>query len=77
MHQVLLPENVPFDSSTFSPGSHFYLMFVSFVNMLSLLYIDMEEEEEDEENLFRQVSTGNLPSFLSRSFGGFVLYTTH
>ena len=38
--------------------------------------MDMEEEE-DEENLFKQVSTGNLPSFLSRSFGGFVLYTTH
>ena len=53
MHQVLLPENVPFDSSTFSPGSHFYLMFVSFVNMLSLLYIDMEEEEEEEINLFK------------------------
>ena len=30
-----------------------------------------------DENLFKQVSTGNLPSFLSRSFGGFVLYTTH
>ena len=38
---------------------------------------DYNNDDDGEENLFKQVSTGNLPSFLSRSFGGFVLYTTH
>ena len=38
---------------------------------------DYGYDDDGEENLFKQVSTGNLPSFLSRSFGGFVLYTTH
>ena len=77
MHQVLLPENVPFDSGTFTPGTFAWKCSIWFRYFcLKMDMMDMEEEE-DEENLFKQVSTGNLPSFLSRSFGGFVLYTTH